>query len=179
MENLKKPISLTEIRFPVYKLEKSKPIEMGTVVAYLRNDQLYIVDDTSIEKPTLGERRLQLAAQNFEAKQFNIYKLKNAIFFLGDFIKVATAGQWFIDSQGNTFVYKKSKIVPLVFKKIKTIIPIKTGGAIVEIEDIPSRYKCLYTPVNKHYAGLLELSSREYILYGLYETLQKNTRRKV
>ena len=163
----------------MYKLEKLKPVEESGVVAYVRNDQLYIVDDTNIDKATLGERRLQLANQNFETKQFNLYKLKNAIFFLGDLIKLATAGQYFIDSQGLVFNYKKTTIVPLIFKKIKQIIPIKTGGAIVEIEDIPSRYKCLYMPVDKHYAGLLELSSREYILYGLYATPQKATRRKI
>ena len=163
----------------MYKLEKLKPVEEAGVVAYVRNDQLYIVDDTNIDKATLGERRLQLANQNFETKQFNLYKLKNAIFFLGDLIKLATAGQYFIDSAGLVFNYKKTTIVPLIFKKIKQIIPIKTGGAIVEIEDIPSRYKCLYMPVDKHYAGLLELSSREYILYGLYATPQKATRRKI
>ena len=92
----------------MYKLEKLKPVEEAGVVAYVRNDQLYIVDDLNIDKPTLGERRLQLASQNFETKQFNLYKLKNAIFFLGDLIKLATAGQYFIDSAGLVFNYKKN-----------------------------------------------------------------------
>ena len=171
-------MSLTEISFPVYKLEKIKPTEIEGVIAYHRNDSLYIIDDKSIQKPTLGERRLQLVQRSLN-KEFKLYKLKHAIFFLGDFIKLAVSGQWFIDNLGNIFTYKKTKTVPLIFKKIKQIIPIKTGGAIVEIEDIPSRYKCLYTPEQKYYAGVLQVSSREYILYGLYTTLQKDTCRKI
>jgi len=176
---LKKPISLTEISFPVYKLDKLKPAEESGVVFYVKNDSIYIVDDKSIPKETLGGRRLQLQSQNFEEKKFNIYKLKQAIFFLGDFIKVAVSNQWFIDSKGNIFTYTKTKSVPLIFKRITQILPIKTGGAILEIEDMSTRYKCLYKPTNEKYAGLLQLSPREFILYGVYNELHKNTVRKI
>lgn len=134
----------------------------------------YVVDDKNVPAPTLAKRRLMLLHSGVKLKP-----LSKAIFFLGDLVKIAKPKCWYIDSNGLIFNYKKSQTVKLVFRKIKATHIIRTGGAILEIEGIPSRFKCLYAPKpNEIYAGLL-VSGLSYILYGVYETLHKDTRRKI
>jgi hypothetical protein len=133
-----------------------------------------IIDDKNLPGATLALRRLNLAANGIKLK-----KLGRATFFLADFIKLARKTTWFIDSAGNVFQYKKDLNVKLTFKKIKQIIPISSGGAIVEVEGIPTRFKTLYMPdVENTYAGLLQ-HGMGYILYGTYTEKYKDTRRMI
>ena len=106
-------------------------------------------------------------------------KLRHAVFFLGDMIKLSKAGTWFIDSEGTVFEYRKSKRVPLVFKPLSQVIPIRTGGAIVEVQGVGTRFKVLHAPNQAcKYAGLL-LVGTGYLLYGLYEDKLPDTVRMV
>ena len=183
MENGTKLINLRQVAFPVYKLGLDQPIFSGNVILFFQEYkdednnpvQTYrIVDDKDINKPTLALRRLELAKNKVKLK-----RLSRAMFFLGDFIKLATRSTWFIDSNGMVFQYKKEKHIKLLFKPIKQIIPIDTGGAILEVEGIPSRFKTLYMPdLLAKYAGLLQ-DGMGYILYGTYAELPKNSRRLV
>lgn len=176
---------LNDISFPVYLLPE-KPIVDGSVSFYLRgkdtdySDAMYkilVIDDKGIPGDTLASRRMKLLT-----KKITLYKLKVAIFFVSDFIKLASKSSWFIDSNGKLFNYTKTSKVPLVFKEIRKIIPTNSGGLIVEVEGIPSRYKTLmplrsYKDVPK-YAGLLKVDSG-YILYGLYPNKLKDTNRMI
>lgn len=168
-------ISLSKISFPVFQLEKIKPVVEDNKIYYISTSgKINLIDDKSITAQTLGRRRLIIN----ENKQ-KLYKLHNAIYFLGDLIKITKSSHWYIDNNGTIFEYKKSKVVPLIFRDISQVIPIKTGGAILEIKDIPQRFKCMYMPVDVKYAGLLKISNLEYILYGLYKEKHKDTRRKI
>lgn len=178
-----RPINLKEICFPVFKLGSIKPQTEEGIVFYLSRliddgtdvTSIKIVDDTSIEKPTLGLRRLELYKQGIPLK-----RIPYAIFFLGDFIKLATSTTWFIDNNGRVFNYKKSRFVKLVFKKIKNIHNILSGGSIIEVEGIPSRFKTLYSPTSRvKYAGVLMDGISSNILYGLYIDKPKDTKRKI
>lgn len=152
---------------------KLKPVNIEGISFYIKTEPL-IIDDTNIKEATLGARRLHLLANNVR-----LFKLKNAIFFMGDFIKAAESGYYFIDSNGLIFTYNKTRNVPLVFHKILEVIPIKSGGAVLTIEGIPQRFKCLNVPTTEKYAGLLKLSKLEYVLYGLYDNRLPNSRRKI
>lgn len=134
----------------------------------------HIIDDRNIDKPTLAERRLVLFKNG--ARLFNI---KHAIFFIGDLIKFANARSWFIDNTGRYFQYKKQQYAKLIFKRITKVLPITSGGAILEIEGIPSRFKTLYAPNDSEiWAGVLKLG-KKYILYGVYDQQYDNTIRKI
>ncbi len=123
-----------------------------------------IIDDTTVPGNTLALRRIELLK-----KDIKLQPIGKATFFLADFIKLANRSTWFIDSAGTVFQYKKNKRAKLTFKKIKRIIPINTGGSIVEIEGISYRFKTLHTPdLSSKYAGLI-VDGMGYILYGLYE----------
>ncbi len=175
-------MDLSKISFPVYKLGREAPIEEEGVSFYLKiyeTDTVrkflpLIIDDKNIEGATLARRRLLL-----KSKEIKLYTLSKAIFFIADLIKLTIGTSYYIDSTGKIFEYKKTTTVPLIFKKIKKVIPIKTGGATIEVEGIASRYKTLFLPnLECKYAGLLKIG-KGYILYGLYETKLPDTRRKI
>lgn len=134
----------------------------------------HIIDDRNIDKPTLAERRLVLMKNGAK-----LYNIKHAIFFIGDLIKLASVGSWFIDNNGRYFQYKKQEFAKLIFKKIVKVIPINTGGSILEVDGIPSRFKTLYAPMpHETWAGVLKLG-KKFILYGLYDQQYDNTIRKL
>lgn len=175
------PTELASIYYPVYKLPDRPNVEDGVIYYYseiekngVHISKLLIVDDASIDKETLAERRLSLLKDNVP-----LYKLRTAVFFLGDLIKLATPSNYFIDSRGKLFNYKKTTTVKLKFYKISSIIPIATGGAIIAVEGIPNRFKVLHTPeADKKCAGILH-TGMSTILYGLYSEIPEDTRRKI
>lgn len=174
---------LSDIQFPVFKLGADAPIIHDGISFYMRvkehddrapEDVYLIVDDKNIPGDSLARRRLHLRKNNE-----NLYNLNKAIFFLADMLKLTKGTTWFIDSTGYIFEYRKTKRVPLVFKKINKIIPIPTGGVIVQVDGIASRFKALFMPtIECKYAGLLKIG-KGYILYGLYDKLYDNTVRMI
>lgn len=174
---------LNQIQFPIYHLGHDKPNREGTRWYYHYEThhkdgevetKTLVVDDTGTPGNSLAMRRLQLKNSGVA-----LAKLRHAVFFLGDMIKLSRGGTWFIDSTGYVFEYRKTKRVPLVFKSISQIIPIKTGGAIVEVQGIGTRFKVLHAPNQDcKYAGLL-LVGTGYLLYGLYPDKLTDTVRMV
>ncbi len=93
-------------------------------------------------------------------------------------VKISGPNIWFIDNLGKLFTYIKSKSVPLTFKEIKKATPIPMGGAIIEVEGVETRFKCLFASNTEKFAGLLKIG-RGYILYGLYDEKPADTRRMI
>jgi hypothetical protein len=152
-------------------LYSTTTIEEGEIIDTV---DIRIVDDQNLPGANLAIRRLQLLNSGVKLKQ-----LARAVFFLGDLIKLATSSTWFIDYAGNVFRYVKSKNVKLTFKKITKILPIKSGGAIVEIDGIPTRFKSLYMPnAEDTHAGVL-CDKASFILYGFYDKKYSDTRRLI
>ena len=176
-------VTLENIAIPAYRLGVNKPDTQDNVTYFLRSTdteysdaeyKLLILDDRNIPGDTLAKRRLQLLA-----KAVPLFALTRAIFFLGDLIKLAKARVWFIDANGVVFNLKKTKSVPLVFKRITKVINIPTGGAIIEVEGMSTRFKTLFAPkLEQKYAGVL-VNGMSHILYGLYEQKFSNTRRSI
>lgn len=172
-------MNLSEITYPVYLLGKQEPIQDGGLSYYLyvqvvRDgadiDVIKIVDDKSVDQPTLGRRRLALKAQGK-----TLQKLRYAVYFLADLVKLSKGQTWFIDSVGKIFSYKKSTRAPLVFKKIKQVLRNDAGSVIVEVEGVSTRFKIIYAPKpTEKWAGLLKVGLG-WVLYGLYENQHKDT----
>lgn len=169
-------MNLSEIVFPVYLLKKDKPnLDYGIIFygkeTYTEDEEggiittpsIEVVDDISVEGKNLAARRLRL-----KEKGVPLFKLKKAFFFLGDFIKVSSPTQWFIDSEGRIFTHTKTTRASLVCQKITNVLVIPSGGAIIEVEH-SHRFKVLHTPDPKvQWAGIL-VQGYQQILYGLYE----------
>lgn len=176
-------VALDNISFPVYRLGVNKPQTLDKVTFFLMGKdteysdaeyKLLIVDDKSVAGDTLAKRRLRLMSRNV-----GLYSLTKAIFFLGDLIKLAKRKVWFIDAEGLVFNLSKTKMVPLVFKRISKVIHIPTGGAIIEVEGLAARFKTLFAPtIEQKYAALL-VDGKSHILYGLYEHKYSDTRRSI
>ena len=179
-------MNLSEISWPVFRLGEHPPIERDGVLFYSKEYSdidtqaarvsLRVVDDITLPAKTLGKRRLLLAAMPNKPKMF---KIKTAVYFLADLIKLAKPTTWFIDSNGKPFQYRKSTRAKLTFHKIKKIMPGQATGAVVEVEGIPTRFKCMYHPKPEHrYAGVLRWGLG-YFLYGFYEHELKPSHRYV
>lgn len=168
----------------MYRLTNKKPLLSEGVLYYsnsyldvdsnIVSTNIKILDNTNEPGDTLSRRRLKMSSQ-----EVPLYPLRMAIYFLGDFLKLAKKGYWFIDSMGQIFTYTKSMFAKLKFYKIKRVIPSNSTGSIVEVVGIPERFKTLFTAdKNTLYAGILEYRGVK-ILYGLYDQEYKNTRRKI
>jgi hypothetical protein len=177
-------IGLASLTWPIYRIGKSRPIVDDKVSYFLlakatETDALeykiLFIDDKTIDSPSLGYRRLVL-----ESRGNNLFKLKTAIFFLSDLIKLASPTTWFIDSAGRLFQYTKTRRVKLVYREISKIIPISTGGCIIEVMGISERFKSFKTPElsSTPYVGLLQ-DGQSYMLYGFYDKQYKNTNRMI
>lgn len=179
-------MNLLNISWPVFRLGEHKPQTLDGVVFYskeyvsLDDDAqtkvgLRIVDDTTLPGTTLGQRRLQLA----QLEGVRLFKIKLALYFLHDLIKIAKQSTWFIDSQGQVFQYRKSTRAKLSFHKIEKILPIEGMGCVVQVKGIPQRFKCLFKPTpNQDWAGVLKWGLG-YLIYGFYEHEHKTTHRLV
>lgn len=174
--------SLKDLQFPIYRLGLEGPTQYDGVLYYEyatkdkegnRVEKKLILDDINVQGNSLAMRRLVMKSQGIKLKLLN-----TAIFFVSDFIKLATASTWFIDSSGKLFQHKKATRAKLVFKEISQVIPIPTGGAIIEVVGIPTRFKTLFAPKHEKFAGLLQVG-RVYILYGLYEEKPNDTWRLI
>ncbi len=135
------------------------------------------VDDLNygFDGSDLGQRRLKMLADGLK-----LYPLKIAIYSLGELLKVATPTQWFIDSAGAIFQYKKTHYVPVVYKEILTAHQRSAFETIIEIHTSPPLYKALYPPAeNEKYAVFLEISPKALLFFGYSETKLENKRKKI
>ena len=173
-----------EIVYPVYSIIGSAvPSKDGTVTftySESTDDEenltysFKVIDDTSILGETLGLRRLRIQSNGDK-----LQKIGKAIFFLGDLIKIAKRSSYFIDSSGRVFQYKKSIRAKLHFRHLTNVIPISTGGALLEVGGLMQRFKCLFQPRTLElYVGVLEFG-KTHILYGLYEQPYKSSWRMI
>jgi hypothetical protein len=123
----------------------------------------------------IGGRRLRMLAQGI-----NLYPLKLAIYSLGELLKVATPTQWFIDSEGQVFQYKKTHFVPVVYKEIKEYYKHSAFETVITTYDSPPVYKTLYPPTEgEQYAVFLQLSAKSLLFYGYSTTKYENKRKKI
>lgn len=177
-------MNLAEINWPVFRLGEHKPEqESGCVFyskEYIDNDTeetrrgLRLVDDQSYVGKTLGIRRIAMKADNNP-----MFPIKTAIYFLADLIKVAKQTTWFIDNSGKVFQYRKSTRAKLTFHKIKQILPGTGMGAVIEVQGLSQRFKCMYHPKPEQaYVGILRWGLG-YLLYGFYTEQHKPTYRLV
>ena len=169
----------------MFRLGISKPSILNGIVYYeeiIQNDDTgdrvtitRVVDDKNQPGDSLSRRRLHMMAQGVLLK-----KISRAVFFLADLIKIATANTWFIDASGTVFNYKKTKAYPLIFRKVTKVIPIKTGGVVIEVEGISNRFKAMYAPTeNERYAGILIYEKASPLFYGFFDKQYDKTRRNL
>lgn len=167
-------MNLEKIVWPVFRLGEREPQQDNGVVYYSteytdldtseHTATLRIVDDTNIEAPTLSRRRLELLVQ-----EVKLFPIRQAIYFLGDLLKIAKNTTWFIDSAGILFQYSKTRRARIVVRRITKVLPTEGLGAVIEVEGIAHRFKTVFKPdADAEYAAVLQCGL-SYIFYGLYK----------
>jgi len=167
-------MNLEKIVWPVFRLGEREPQQDNGVIYYAteytdldtseNTGTLRIVDDTNIDKPTLSRRRLELLVQ-----EVKLFPIRQAIYFLGDLLKIAKSTTWFIDSAGILFQYSKTRRARIVVRRITKILPTEGLGAVIEVEGIAHRFKTTFKPdADAEYAAVLQCGL-SYIFYGLYK----------
>lgn len=175
-------MNLSDVTFPVYLLGKSKPHFEDGVWYYLYVKAVYddsdqeiklVLDDQNLPQSTLSRRRLVLEQTT------KLYKLKTAVFFFSDLVKLSVGPTWWIDSVGKVFQYKKTGRVPLVYKRVKAVIKAETGGWLVEVEGVMERFKIMYAPnPDQKWAALLRVGIN-YLMWGLSDQKYKDTTKSI
>lgn len=153
----------------VFKVSESIKIDSGTFTTNYR-----IIDDKNLPGSNLLERRLKL----LNDKTAKLYPLKDAFYFLGDFIKVAKSGIWFIDYYGKVFTYKKTTRAKLQFFEIEKILPSGGFGFIVCLKN-GMRFKVLYKPFAESKWAAVLVINKMPVLYGVYQEKHKETWRSI
>ena len=140
-----------------------------------KEHRLYIDDQSYGLGLDLGYRRLKMLKAGIE-----LYPLKLAIYSLGELLKVATPTQWFIDSNGALFQYKKTHYVPVVYKEIIQAQRFSGFETIITVYDSPPIYRTLYPPnPEEKYAVFLQISPKALLFYGYSDIKHENKRKKI
>lgn len=180
LEASKKLTSLQNLNWPVFRLGENQPEQKNKLIFYYNEyinsennikSTYKIVDDKSINKPTLGLRRLHI-------EKDELYKISAAIYMLQDLIKLAKPTTWFIDNTGQLFQYKKSTRAKLQTYRIKQVLPAAGIGCILEVEGLVERFKSLTVPQKELYANILSYNGK-HLLYGLSKEIITPTWRLV
>lgn len=177
-------MNLNQIAWPIFRLGEHQPQQTDGLVYYSKEyvDKdsqeskigLRIIDDKNLPGANLGRRRLQLKASGE-----SLFPISRAVYFIADLVKLAKPTTWFIDSHGMVFNYKKTTRAKLTFHKIKQVLPGTQTGAVVELEGVSQRFKCIYRPSeSQQWAGVLHWNLG-LLLYGFYESEPKTSWRNV
>ena len=187
-ESLTNSISLKDISYPVFKIGDIKPSDHNGVKLILyekweedeeenliESNVVKILDDTSLPG-NLARRRLAIMLTGVK-----LVPLRKAFFFLGDLIKASLTTTWYIDANGKIFQYKKTTRARLKWYKVDKLFRIPSGGVIVSIVGLNSRFKALFAPsipLQDLHVAILEIGM-SLILYGFYDKKYEQTWRKV
>ena len=167
----------------MFRLGEREPKQQNGVVFYYTeyvDEQnvpfvaMQIVDDRNLSGKTLGLRRLQLKSSNEK-----LHKVKTAIYFLADLVKLAKNTTWFIDSSGCVFNYQKNTRAKLTTRKIKQILPADGLGCVVELDGISTRFKALRRPTEFQSYGRVLHVGMGFMFYGFCEERKPDSWRMV
>ena len=158
--------TLDRIEFPVFILPSSN-WDLTDGLLYLDGE---LVDDRNMSGKTLGQRRLQTPHKG-------LLPLKKSVNSLVGILKQYP--YYFIDSKGVPFIYQKTVMLQLKYRKIRKIER-KTTASLIWIDNWKFPFTIPRPPAPEMlWAGLLFMKGLPWIIYEYSETDKKSTRRKV
>ena len=158
--------TLDRINFPVFILPSSN-WDLTDGLLYLDGE---LVDDKNMPGKTLGQRRLQTPHKG-------LIPLRKSLDSLVGILK--QPNYYFIDSKGVPFIYQKTLMLPLEYRKIRKFEK-KTIASILWIDDWRGPFTIPRPPAPEMlWAGVLLMKGYPWIIYEYSETKKKRTRRKV
>jgi hypothetical protein len=163
---------LSDIKFPIYSLPLLyRRIFREFNVLYIETDSgnVYVLDNKNIDGDSLSKRRLKI---KYSLK----YNNHTIVYNISQLIR--SNYKTYIDSDGNIFHYKKTKMVDLKYHKVKYITH-RDSYSVLYLADI-------LTPIKVHkkmsfdinYVGMLH-TDKGHILYEYCSEKKPNTKRKI
>ena len=166
-------LNLFDINFPIYSITKTyEKIWEDMNVTYVRTSTgTYVLDNKNVEGDTLGKRRLRIKNDIYK-----LYRSRKVCYNISQLIK--SKEQYFIDTNGIAFKYKKTEIVHLIYHKVE-VIESKDGECILDIPKLNYSHKTnCRQAYGIQYIGLLH-TKYGYIPYDFCEYPKANTVRKI
>jgi len=158
--------TLDRVEFPIFILPSSN-WDLTDGLLYLDGE---LVDDRNMSGKTLGQRRLQTPHKG-------LLPLRKSINNLVGILK--QPNYYFIDSNGAPFIYQKTLMLPLKYRKIRKIER-KTTASLIWIDKWKIPFTVPRPPEPEMlWAGVLLLRDYPWIIYEYSENEKKGTRRKV
>ena len=161
----------SDIVFPIFTITPEyKRIWDEFNVKYIETPSgIYILDNKNLKGKTLGERRLQMETGLR-------YTPRKAYYNITQLIKSKT--KTYIDNTGCVITYKKTRMVPLKYFRVKDVVSTEEG-CILLIKDVNFKVRTNCRMAYKtEYVGLLVLGT-SYLLYEMSDVKKKDTRRKI
>lgn len=154
------------LKFPLFVLPSDDWWEQDRVL-FLGNR---VIDEKNMPGETLGVRRLQ-------SHRKDLLPLTKAITSLPDLIQCKT--KFFIDSEGNPFIYNKTYNSRLKTHRIKRIER-KEIASLLWIEGVPSPFTIAHPPAgHPPFVRMLQYEGAPWIVYDYVRRQVKDTYRKV
>lgn len=155
-----------QVKFPVYVLPSDNWFEADNVL--FLND--FVIDEKNMPGPTLGIRRLQCGRKD-------LLPLHKAIFTIPDLIQCKT--KFFVDSEGNPFIYQKTYNSRLKSYRIKNIEK-KEVASLLWIQGYPSPFTIPRPPLDLlPFVRMLHYEGNPWLVYDYVRTPPKDTYRRV
>ena len=159
-------MKLSDVNFPIYVLHTDDVVSRDGIL-WCEGD---VVDDKNVSGETIGVRRLATPHKN-------LYKLKIMIKDFPGLFK--HRGKYYIDSAGKFFIYEKSKVVDLIYHKIKRTEK-KEVATVIWLEDVAFPFETRRPPDPQYkYAGVLYINKQPAYLYEFSTERKKKTWRKI
>lgn len=157
-----------KLKYPLYRLNSSNWYSADGVLFL---DGL-ILDERKMPGKSLGIRRLQSRRTKQE-----LYPLKRAVFDIQGLLKSPT--KYFIDSNGNPFIYEKTLSSLLKCYKIKKVVK-KETLSLLWLHGLNYPITLERPPMNDPmYARLLHIQGEPWLLYDYVSQPVKDTYRRV
>ncbi len=159
-------MKLSDVNFPIYVLH-TDDVVLRDGILWCDGD---VVDDKNVSGETIGVRRLSTPYKN-------LYNLKIMIEDFPSLFK--HRGKYYVDSTGKFFVYEKSKVVDLIYHKIKKVER-KDIATVLWLDSIAFPFETKRPPDAKYqYAGVLYINKQPAYLYDFSTNMKKKSWRKI
>lgn len=156
--------TIFDIQYPVYVIH-SDNVELIDGILWL-DDQ--VLDDRNMPGETLGKRRLQTPMKS-------LYPLR---YMIEDEIGlISHRRNTFIDSNGEAFIYTKTRIANIKYHKV-TKIEKKEVASVLWLKGISFPF-LEKRPPNKNWAGVLYNKNIPWIIFDFSDVQKKDTWRKI
>lgn len=165
---------MLDVEFPLYKIGKHESIRHDeSNILYIHTGyNEYILDNPNLGGSTLSARRRKINDKD------SLYKFRKTIFDFAQLIK-QKGSNFYMDSTGKLFKYRKEKYYPIIYRKIINRRIIEGKGTMIKVQGIEQPILVSNKlALHNDYAGLI-LYRGGYILYELVDYKKPDTRKKI